>query len=223
MNQALSNCGPRNILWELADPKELDLAKKELDRVNTENAQLNAQVSAMSQELNRKTDKIRKHHAEQAVVFQRIQELIGQPAEAINKARMYDELIKSADLFQARKTIPILVKYTRLMNGLFEDIQKLIPPGRTPRQLLYQGPLGSPTGTLYEAVGEVEVVRNPPMAVEPREGSRPGSTGWEPEMTRSSQARQKNTGSERFGQGHSPARRSLDRSCTPERSRTPVR
>ena len=121
VNQALNDCGPGNILRELAnraDRKELDLEKKELDRVNTENAHLNAQVAAMSQELNRKTDEIRKHHAEHAVVFQRIRELIGQPAEAITNARLYDELFKSTDSSQARKTLPILVKYTRLMNGL---------------------------------------------------------------------------------------------------------
>ena len=177
----------------------------------------------MSQEMNRKTDEIRKHHAEQTLVFQRIRDLIGQPAEAVTKARLYDELIKSVDPFQARKTLPILVKYTRLMNGLFEDIQKLISPGGTSRRVLYQGPPGSPIGTLYEAVGEVEVVRNPPTVVEPGEGSRPGSTGREPERTRSSQPRRKTTGSERFGRGQSPTRRSPNRSRTPDRSRTPVR
>ena len=91
----------------------------------------------MSQELHWKSEEIRKHHAKQAVVFKRIRELIGQPAEAINKARLYDELLKSVDPFQARKTIPILVKYTRLMNGLFEDIHKLVPPGGTPRRIQY--------------------------------------------------------------------------------------
>ena len=168
VNQALNDCGPGNILRELANRAD----RKELDRVSTENAHLNAQVAAMSQGLNRKTDEIRKHHAEQAVVFLRIRDLIGQPAEAITKAWLYDELIKPADPFQARKTIPIFVKYTRLMNGFFEDIQRLIPLGGTPRRVLYQGPPGSPTGTLYEAVGEVEVVCNPPTVVEPGEGSR---------------------------------------------------
>ena len=67
VNQALNDCGPGNILRELAnraDRKELDLAKKELDRVNMENAHLNAQVAAMSQELNRKTDEIFQGHSE---------------------------------------------------------------------------------------------------------------------------------------------------------------
>ena len=66
-DQALNDCSPGNILRELAnraDRKELDLAKKELDRVNMENAHLNAQVAAMSQELNRKTDEIFQGHSE---------------------------------------------------------------------------------------------------------------------------------------------------------------
>ena len=182
-NQALNDCGPGNILQELtkrADRKELDHAKRELDQVKTENAHLNAQVSSITQELSRKSEEIRKYHAEQAVVFQRIRELIGQPAEAVTKARLYDHIIESGDPIDARKTIPILVKYSRLMNGLFEDDQKLLPPGKTPRRVPYQAPPGSPSGTLYKAVGEVTVVHNPPTGVEPEAGSRPKSIGKAP-------------------------------------------
>ena len=106
------------------------------------------------------------------------------------------------------------------MNGLFEGFQKLIPLGGTSRRALYQGPLGSPIGTLYEAVGEVEVVRNPPTVVEPGKGSRPGSTGRESKRPRSSQLRRKNNGLERSGRGQSPARRSPDRYRTPVRRRS---
>ena len=130
----------------------------------------------MAHELSHKNEEIRKYHAKQAVVFKRIRELIGRPAEAINKARLCDQLMQSGDPVQARKTIPILVKYSRLMKELFEDIRKLVPLVITPRRVLFQDPPGSPTGTFYEAVGKVEVVHNPPTAVEPGEGSRPGST-----------------------------------------------
>ena len=90
------------------------------------------------------------------------------------------------------------------MNNLFEDIQMVVTPSGTPRKVLYQGPPGSSTGTLYEAVGEVAVVHNPPTAVEPGEGSRPGSSGKTPEKTRSSQARRKSIGSDRSERGQSP-------------------
>ena len=44
---ALDNCGPKNILRELA--KRAD--RKELEQLKTENAQLTAHVAAMTQEL----------------------------------------------------------------------------------------------------------------------------------------------------------------------------
>ena len=177
---------------------------------------LNAQVSSMAQELSRKNEEIRKYHAEQEVVFQRIRELIGQPAEAVTKARMYDHIIESGNPINARKTIPILVKYSRLMYGLFEDVHKLFPPGGTPRQVFYQAPPGLPSGTLYEAFGEVAVVHNPPTAVEPETSAGPGSTGKAPERTRSSQPRRKSTSSDRSGRGQAHVRRTPDRSRTPD-------
>ena len=54
-------------------------------------------------------------------------------------------------------------------------------PSKTPRRVLYQGPPRSPTGTIYEAVGEVAVVHNPPTAVKPGEVSKPGSSVKAPE------------------------------------------
>ena len=130
--------------------------------------------------------------------------------------------MKSGDPVQAWKTIPIFVKNTQLMNGLFEDIRKLGLPDRTYRRVFYQGPPRSPIGTLYEAVGEVEVVHNPSTVVEPGEGSRPGSTGKAPERIQSSQPRRKSIGSDRSGRGQSPVRWTPDRSCVSDRSRTPV-
>ena len=109
-------------LTKRADRKELDQAKWEHKQVKTENAHLNAQVSSMAQELSRKSEEIRKYHAEQAVVFQRIRELIGQPVEAVTKGRVYNHIIESGDPIDARKTIPILKKYSQLMKGLFEDV-----------------------------------------------------------------------------------------------------
>jgi hypothetical protein len=71
-----------------------------------------------------------------------------------NKARLYDQLVESREPVSAQQTIPILVKYSRMMNNLFAEIQKVVPPGGTPRRVLYQGPPGSPTGPLYEEMGE---------------------------------------------------------------------
>ena len=155
----------------------------------------------MAQELTQKSDEIRKYHAEQSVVFKRIRELVGQPTEMATKARLYDQLVEAGYPTSARQTIPILVKYSRKINDLFKEIQKLVPPNGTPRRVLYQVPPGSPTGTVYEAVGDVAVVHKPPRAVEPGEGSGPRSSEIAPERTRSSQARRNSNGSERSGRG----------------------
>jgi hypothetical protein len=155
-----------------------------------------------------KEKEIRKYHAEQTVVFTQIQELIGHPGKIVNKARLYDQLVESGDPVSARQTIPILVKYSWIMNNMFTEIQKVVPPGGTPRRVLYPGPPGSPTGTLYEEVGEVALVQNPATTVEPSQqggGSRLGSSGKDPERTRSSGARRKSTGFARTGHGQSPA------------------
>ena len=70
-----------------------------------------------------------------------------------------------------------------MMNNLFADIQKVLPPGGTPRRVLYQGPPGSPTGTLYEELGKVAIMADQDIvgkvAIVPSQqagGSRPGSS-----------------------------------------------
>ena len=140
------------------------------------------------------------------MIFGWIRELVGHPGEIANKARLYDRLVESGDQISARQTIPILVRYLRMMNNLFADIQKVVPPSGIPRRVLYQGPPGSPTGTLYEEVGKVAIVADPPTTAELSQqagGSRPGSSGKVPERARSSQARRKSTGSVRTGRGQS--------------------
>ena len=70
------------------------------------------------------------------------------------------------------------------------------------------------------------IVADPPTTAEPSqqaEGSRPGSSGKDPERARSSQVRQKNTGSVRTGRGQSLVPRSSNRSRTPDRARMPIR
>ena len=103
----------------------------------------------MTQELSQKSEEIRKYHVEQAVVFSRIRELVGHPGEVINKAHLYDQIMESADPSSARQTLPILVKYSQMMNDMLKEIQKVVPLSGTPRRVLYPGPPESPTGTLY--------------------------------------------------------------------------
>ena len=96
--------------------------------------------------------------------------------------------------------------------------------------MLYPGPPGSPTGTLYEVIGEVELVpasqagagpSQPARTSKPTESERNPDRKKTPvpERTRSSQVRRKSTKwSAKSGRG-----RTLEQSRTPERANTPER
>jgi len=221
-NAALDNCGPGNILRELA--KRAD--RKELDQVKTENAHLKAQMEAMSQELVHKSEEVRKYHSEQAVVFSRIRELLGHPSEIAAKARLYDGLVESGDPVSGRSVIPILVRYTRTIKDLLAEVQKIVPPANPAQKMLFAGPPGSPSGTLYEKVADVTVVQQPPPEGPQSQqggGSTAGGSRRDPQPARSGVVRRKSTGSLRSGRDQSPVRRSPGRERTPARSRTPPR
>ena len=96
----MDNCGPGNILWELA--KKMDRSK--VDALEIEKAHLTTQVAAMTLELARKSEEICHYHVEHAVVINRVQELVGYPGETVNKAHLYDKLMETADPSSARQT-----------------------------------------------------------------------------------------------------------------------
>ena len=109
VSQALRNCSAGNIFRILA--RKTDRSK--VDALETEKAQLAAHVAAMTRELTQKNKEIRRYQAEQTVVLSRVRELLGHLGEVVNKAYLYDQLVESADPASTRKTIQVLVKYSR--------------------------------------------------------------------------------------------------------------
>ena len=162
VNRALDIYGPGNILRELA--KRAD--RKEIEKLETEKAQLVAQVAAMTQEPSQKSEEIRRYHAEQTVVFSWIWQLVEHSGEFVNKAHHYDRMMESSYPSSARQTLPILAKYSR-MKRLLAEIHKVVPLSGTPKRVLYPGPPGSPTGTMYKVVGEVALVQTSPVGARP--------------------------------------------------------
>ena len=70
------------------------------------------------------------------------------------------------------------------MKDLLKEIQKILPPSATPRRMLYPGLFGSPTGTLYEVIGEVELRPASQIAVgpnQPAKTSQPAESGRLPD------------------------------------------
>jgi hypothetical protein len=154
VNKALGNCSVGYILRELV--RKTDRFK--VEALETEKAQLAAQGAAMTRELTQKREEIRWYKAEQTMVLSKVQELVGHLGEVVNKAYLYNQLLESSDPAFARQTLQLLVKYSRTMKDLFKEIQKIMPPHRTPKRILDPGPPGSPIATLYEAIAEVELV-----------------------------------------------------------------
>ena len=56
------------------------------------------------------------------MVFSRIREMVGHPAEIVNKAHLYNRMMASGEPTSAKQTLPILVKYTRTMKDLLAKI-----------------------------------------------------------------------------------------------------
>jgi hypothetical protein len=177
----LGGCGPGNIIREIAkrttSRQELEEVKRKFDLARADNAHLHAQVASMAAELGQKNEEIRKYHAEQAAVFNQIRELVGHPGEVVAKTQLYDQLGEEGDPKSTKQAIPVLVKYARRITNLFAEIQKILPPTGTPRRVLYQGTPGSPSGTLYEVVGEVTVLQDPALDAEPSQLGEPTFAG----------------------------------------------
>ena len=129
-----------------------------MDALETEKAHLAVHVAAMTLELAQKTEDICRYHVEQVVVINRVRELVRYPGEIVNKAHLYDKLMKTADPSSAKQTLQILVKYSRSMKDLLKEIQKLLPPRGSPRRMTDPSLPRSPTGGVCEVVGEVELV-----------------------------------------------------------------
>ena len=73
-----------------------------MDALEIEKAHLAAHVATMTLELAQKTEEIRRYHAEQVVVINRVRELVGYPGEIVNKAHLYDKLMETAEPSSAK-------------------------------------------------------------------------------------------------------------------------
>lgn len=106
-----------------------------MDALETEKAQLAAEVAAMTQELAQNSEEIWSYQAEQAMAKNRVQKPVGHPGAIVNKAHLYGKLMETTNPSSTRQTLQILIKYSRSMNDMLKEIQKIVPLRRTHRRI----------------------------------------------------------------------------------------
>ena len=139
--------------------------RKEIKKLETEKAQLVAQVVAMTQELGQKSEEIQKYNGEQGSGLQPdpgIGRTSGRGHQQGTPLRPFDGICGS--VFRPEDA-PDPREVLTNDEGSVEGDPEGRTPSSIPRRVLYPGPPGSPTGTLYEVIGEVELV--PPSQAEP--------------------------------------------------------
>ena len=157
------------------------------------------------------------------MVLSRLQDLVGNPNEIVNKAHFDDKLMETTELASARQTLQILVKYLRPMKDLLKEIEKLLPPQGTPQRILDPGVSGSPTAAIYEVVGEVELIPTSQTMAGPGQvagTSRQKEPARDPERTRSTPRRKWTEPLARLKRVQSPI---AERARTPKRAKTSKR
>ena len=83
-----------------------DLSK--IQALKMEKAHLAAQVATMTHELTQRSEEIQKYQAEQAVVLNKVQELVGYLGEMVNRVYLYDQMMESTNPSSAQQTLQIL-------------------------------------------------------------------------------------------------------------------
>jgi len=80
--------------------------------------------------LAQKNEEIQHYKAERTVVLNQIQGLVRNESKIVNKAHLYDKLMETSETSSTWQTLQIMVKYSRSMKNLLNEIQKhLLPQG----------------------------------------------------------------------------------------------
>ena len=115
-SKLLGDCKMGNIVKELKKLKEKNMLSLE-----AQNASLATEVADLKVELAMRKDKIRKLKV-RTESMERIREVVGTPRDVLNKARLFDNDIKTEGEIAAAKIIPILVVFTQKMEAALVDI-----------------------------------------------------------------------------------------------------
>ena len=91
-----------------------------------ENAQLSGQVADLSQEVKVKDEEIRRLNGQTKESLERIRSFIGNSGDVVNKARLFDNDIRTGGHISAPKIIAVLVEFGRKMEATLSDMRGLL-------------------------------------------------------------------------------------------------
>ena len=112
-SKLLGDCKVENIVKELKKLKEVDTTSLE-DRV----ADLKVELASWNDEVEDLKKQVR--------CLERIKEAVGAPGDVFNKARLFDEDIKTEGEVSVAKIVKVLVIFTRKMETALVDICKIV-------------------------------------------------------------------------------------------------
>ena len=118
-SKLLGDCKSRNIIKEFKKLKQQDTTALEATK-----ATLSSRVAELKVELVLKDEEIYQLKEQQTGSLERIQEVIGNPGNVLNKAHLFDNQVKAEDQL-AQKILTILVDFKRKMEITLGEMQKL--------------------------------------------------------------------------------------------------
>ena len=96
--------------------------KKEVEELREENTRLTGHVADLTQEVKVKSDEIRGMKSRTRESLERIQSFIGNSGDVVNKARLFDNDIRTGGHPFAPKIIAVLVEFGRKMEATLSDM-----------------------------------------------------------------------------------------------------
>ena len=143
--------------YRLADLcKELEKAvqQKDVAILEANNTKLAGQVVDLEVEIAKKDEEIRQLPTQSKEGLDQIRNFIGNPSNIVNKARLFNNKVKTEGQLLAPKIVNVLVEFEQKMEATLVELQKLLIRLQSEPFWL---PIPSPRGTLLKHRATVEL------------------------------------------------------------------
>ena len=119
----LGNCKPTDLYKEL----EKVIQQKDMMTLEANNTKLARRVVNLEVEINKKNNEIRQLYSQSKENLDRIRNFIGNPSNAMNKAQLFDNKVKTKGQLSTQKIVNIVVEFECKMEATLVEMRKLLP------------------------------------------------------------------------------------------------